>query len=101
MGQERRERNRYNVWFMMKVEGAATRTAPLQPAPDDRRAGTRHSVWFPLKVDTPEQSDGVAVSRNISETGVLMLSATKLDPGSTVTVTFRVDRQGPERTVDA
>jgi hypothetical protein len=187
MGQERREKNRYNVWFMMKVEPvsaeggeaaavshnasekgmllataakldvgapvkvklrlrpdseerlieakivrvqknendtlglwphlvaveivppmddldavlaeAAKRTAPAQP--DDRRDATRHAIWFPLKVDTPASSDGVAVSRNISETGVLMLSATKLDPGSPVTVTFRVERSGPERTVQA
>jgi hypothetical protein len=83
---------------------AAARTAPQPPAApkaDDRRDGTRHSVWFPLKVDTPQASDGVAVSRNISETGVLMLSASKLDPGSTVTVTFRVERSEPDRTVEA
>jgi hypothetical protein len=77
---------------------AAQRTAPR---PEDRREATRHPVWFPMKVDTPKNPEGVAVSRNVSETGVLMLAAGKLDPGSSVTVTFRLDKTSPERTVQA
>jgi hypothetical protein len=82
------------------LEDAATRN-PGPAKPDDRRVKDRYSIWFPLKVESPSLTDGVAVSRNISETGVLMLSATKLDPGSVVNVTFKVEKAGTERTAQA
>lgn len=82
------------------LKEAATRN-PGPATPEDRRGGDRYAIWFPLKVESPSLTDGVAVSRNISETGVLMLSATKLDPGSVVNVTFKVERTGAERTAPA
>ena len=82
------------------LKDAATRN-PGPAKAETRRAANRYSVWFPLKVESPALTDGVAVSRNVSETGVLMLSATKLDPGSTVNVTFKVEKDAPEKTVQA
>ena len=65
---------------------------------DDAREKERFTVWFPMKIQLEGDEEGVAVSRNMSEKGILMASAAKLEPGTPVTVTFRLG-QGDESTV--
>ena len=50
----------------------------------------RYQVWFPMGFDTSERSDGLAVSCNVSTTGVLMATAVELSVGAPVKVTFNL-----------
>jgi len=53
-----------------------------------------------MRVETTAGGDRLAVSRNISKTGLLMATATKLEPGGVVTLTFKMEPVGPsEHTV--
>lgn len=67
----------------------------------ERRGRTRYHVWFPMKLDAPQLADAVAVSRNVSERGVLFVTPSKLEVGAEVTVTFRLKRDDPDRHVQA
>lgn len=64
----------------------------------ETRQKKRFTVWFPMKIQPEGQDEGVAVSRNMSEKGLLMASAEQLDPGTPVAVTFRLG-EGEESTV--
>lgn len=65
----------------------------------DVREKQRFTVWFPMKVQA-ENEEAVAVSRNVSEKGILMASARNLEVGKPITVTFRLSAaEGGERTV--
>jgi hypothetical protein len=48
-----------------------------------------------------EEIDGVAVSRNISTTGVLMVSAAALEVGATVKVVFQLPGDDEERVLES
>lgn len=67
----------------------------------ERREQNRYSVWFPMKLEAPSVEDGVAVSRNVSDTGLLMVAATRLEVGAAITVTFRLTKDVPEQTYEA
>jgi len=67
----------------------------------ERREQARYAVWFPMKLEAPALEDGVAVSRNVSNTGLLMVTAKRLEIGAPITVTFQMTLSVPERTVDA
>lgn len=67
---------------------------------DERRKGERFALWFPMKLDSDDAQVGVAVSRNVSDRGVLMATADDLTVGSTVNVTFQPARDAEERTVE-
>ena len=54
-----------------------------------------------MRLETPETDDGVAVSRNVSNTGLLMVAAARLDVGASITVTFQVAKGSPEKSVVA
>lgn len=62
---------------------------------DERRIAKRYEVWFPMRFDTETSGQGVAVSHNISTTGVLMATAGTLDEGATVTVHFQISPRDP------
>lgn len=65
----------------------------------DVREKQRFTVWFPMKVHADEE-EGVAVSRNVSEKGILMAAARNLEVGKPITVTFRLSAvDAGERTV--
>lgn len=53
----------------------------------ERRTEHRYEVWLPVKVDSLKE--GIAVTHNVSQGGVLMVAASTLDPGSAVTITLR------------
>jgi hypothetical protein len=54
-----------------------------------------------MKLDGPAGDDGVAVSRNVSDTGLLMVAATRLEVGAAIKVTFQVANHVPAQTVEA
>ena len=58
----------------------------------DRRTSPRFVVWFPVHVDGADEAGegAVAVSRDVSRSGMLMASTDELVVGAEVTVTFRV-----------
>ena len=55
----------------------------------DRRTSPRFVVWFPVHLDGDE-SGGVAVTKDVSRSGMLVATADELVVGAEVTVTFRV-----------
>ena len=57
---------------------------------DERRRATRYRVWFPMRFEGGSDDAPQAVSRNISQTGILMATARKLDVGEAVRLVFRV-----------
>ena len=59
----------------------------------ERRTSLRLQVWLPVKVDALKE--GIAVTHDASERGLLMVTASRLDPGSPVTVVLK-DPEGTE-----
>jgi len=57
---------------------------------DERRQHSRHVVWFPVHVDAGDLGEGVAVSKNVSQSGILVASADRFAIGAPVKVAFRV-----------
>ncbi len=62
---------------------------------DERRVATRHTLWIPVQVRAPVGDEGeeinmLAVSRNISWSGALMIGAAELEVGATVSLTLQV-----------
>jgi len=66
---------------------------------DERRRAKRHCLWFPMTVGGDGETRGRAVSQDISESGMLVAAATKLEEEAPVSVTFRLSPQGEQRTV--
>jgi hypothetical protein len=61
------------------------------------RRTQRFVVWLPVRVE--ELAEGMAVSHNVSGQGILMVTASVLDVGSPVTITFAMPPDGAaERT---
>ncbi|MFW6052158.1 MAG: PilZ domain-containing protein [Myxococcota bacterium] len=60
---------------------------------DDRRRATRHRVWFPMRVEPKAGGETLAMSQNISRTGLLMATAEDLEIGASVDVTLRLPTQ--------
>lgn len=54
---------------------------------NERRITPRHQLWLPVKVDALRE--GLAVTHDASEKGLLMVTASRLDPGSAVTVVLK------------
>jgi PilZ domain len=62
----------------------------------ERRTNHRYQVWVPVKVDALRE--GIAVTHDASNTGVLMVTASTLEPGAPVTITLRTpDKQQTRR----
>ena len=69
---------------------------------ENRRAHTRYRIWLPVRLDTDTVEDGMAVSHDTSQKGIQLATASPLDVGAQVTVTFRVPPEsGAERTLSA
>jgi hypothetical protein len=55
-------------------------------------------LWLPVRVDA--LAEGVGVSHNISTRGLLMVTASVVEIGALISVTFRIPSDAPEeRTV--
>lgn len=59
------------------------------------RKAARYTVWLPVRVE--ELSEGMAVTHNASGHGALMVTASVLEVGSPVTITFEIPPDGSER----
>ena len=67
----------------------------LRPAMP-RRENDRFQVWIPVKVDALRE--GIAVTHDASSRGVLMLTASTLDPGAPIEVSLKLpDQAVPKR----
>lgn len=63
-----------------------------------RRENERYQVWIPVKVDALRE--GIAVTHDASIRGVLMLTASTLDPGAQVEVALKLpDQAVPKRVI--
>ena len=58
---------------------------------EERRRSERLRCWLVLRLESEEQGTWLAMSRNLSETGALVATASRLEVGHPVTVTLRVD----------
>jgi hypothetical protein len=62
-----------------------TMTSDLPP-PSDRRVALRHQAFFPAEVDVGNGIKRTAMIRDLSVTGVLMLTAARVNIGDDVTL---------------
>jgi hypothetical protein len=60
-----------------------------------QRKFTRYVLWFPVQLEGGTQHESLGVTHNASQGGVLIVSNTRMTPGETVTVTFRVSPDDP------
>ena len=63
---------------------------------DERRSAERFTIWLPLEL-IDEESRTLAVSRNLSESGALLLVSGEFEPGHTVTL--EISQAGTPRKV--
>ena len=56
----------------------------------ERRDGDRYQAWFPVQFTAGALKDHLAISRDVSSRGIQLSAATDLEPGSHVTISFRV-----------
>ena len=54
---------------------------------DERRSAHRYAVWFPMRIETGGDAI-LSISRDISESGVLVVAAARPEVGATVEVTL-------------
>lgn len=84
----------------MGTERAVARAVVYdRAAMENRREHARHAVWFPIAVRSGD-GEGIAISYDVSTGGLLMACPGRLEPGATVTVTFRVGEGAPERSAE-
>lgn len=57
---------------------------------EERRAKKRYVLWIPIQVESGPEVQMLAVSRNISLSGVLVIAGAKLGVGETVTLKLQV-----------
>src|SRR5512134_3460842 len=62
-----------------------------------RRTNDRYEVWLPVKVDALRE--GIAVTHDASGRGVLMLTASTLDPGASVEIALKMPGEPEPRRV--
>ncbi|MBX3272318.1 MAG: PilZ domain-containing protein [Sandaracinaceae bacterium] len=65
---------------------------------EDRRRAKRHALWIPVELRAGDDTYLLAVSRNISFTGVLVIVGASLDEGQRVALTLSIPGGG-ERAV--
>lgn len=53
----------------------------------ERRANQRYQIWLPVRVDGLRE--GIAVTHDASNSGLLMVTASTLEPGAAVTITLK------------
>lgn len=57
---------------------------------DERRAAKRHVLWIPVQMEAGEDIKMLAVSRNISVSGMLVIVGASLGVGERVELTLQV-----------
>lgn len=61
---------------------------------DERRSAKRHALWVPVELRAGEDVYMLAVSRNISFTGVLVIAGAELEAGRRVQLNLSVPKAG-------
>jgi hypothetical protein len=61
-----------------------------QTSASNRRRASRHVVVVPVQIDSAERKDRLGVTRDVSESGTLLLSNSKFAVGEKLAVTFYV-----------
>jgi len=61
----------------------------------ERREHDRFPLWFPVQVTSETVTEGMAVSHDTSQTGILINVALPLPVGTAVTLAFRVPPDHP------
>lgn len=56
----------------------------------ERRVSERYDVWFPLWLASEGFANLLAISQDTSRTGIKLATASALEVGALVTVTFRI-----------
>ncbi|MCB9596144.1 MAG: PilZ domain-containing protein [Sandaracinaceae bacterium] len=62
---------------------------------DERRSAKRHALWVPVELKQGEDVYMLAISRNISLTGVLVVVGAQLEAGERVELTLTVPSSEP------
>lgn len=57
---------------------------------EERRKGRRFDVWFPMRFEAGELGAKLAVSHNVSRSGMLVATAQALEHGAPVKARFQV-----------
>ncbi|MFK7989455.1 MAG: PilZ domain-containing protein [Sandaracinaceae bacterium] len=57
---------------------------------DERRRAKRYTLWVPIQMEQGPDVQVLAVSRNISGTGVLVIAGAKLEVGAKLSLTLSV-----------
>lgn len=57
---------------------------------EERRKGQRFEVWFPMRFKPKDGGATIAVSHNVSKSGMLMATAERLEEGAPVKARFQV-----------
>lgn len=67
----------------------------------DKRRSARHMVVVPVQIDSEQRKDRLGVTRDVSNSGTLLLSNSKFAIGEKLRVTFYVssDSTEPQKTV--
>jgi len=67
---------------------------------EERRRAKRHALWVPIQVEAGSDVKMLAVSRNISFSGVLVIAGAKLDDGARVSLRLDIPTESEERQVE-
>lgn len=49
----------------------------------------RYAIWFPIKLEHQGSGEVIAISRNMSTSGLLLATASNIEVGAPVTIRFR------------
>lgn len=64
----------------------------------NRREHPRYMIWFPVTLDAGTRA-AQAICRDASQQGLRIASNTAIEVGASVTITVRVARDAPDKTV--
>jgi hypothetical protein len=56
----------------------------------DKRGAARFDVWFPLEIESETTTRQIAVSKDVSQKGILVAMPSKVEVGAEVKVTFKL-----------
>ena len=68
----------------------------MAPMSDERREGKRHTLWVPIELRQGQEVRMLAVSRNISASGVLVIVGATLEVGGRVDLELQVPGETDE-----
>jgi len=62
---------------------------------DKRRSARRFEVWFPLEIESETTTREVAISRDVSQKGILLATPSRVAVGAEVRVKFTLSDPDP------